>query len=156
MSVAIESLDFEAIAARERSSRKGGSLTLVFAIFISAIWMVPFYYLAISIFKTTEEYSLGHPLALPAGVAPLFANVVTAWHQAKMGAGLINSALYGLSGAGLAVLFAAAAAYGLSRIDFKRKNMWFMLIFAGTVFPFQMYLIPLFLAYPFYTHTHYG
>ena len=30
---------------------------------------------------------------------------------------------------------------------FPRKNLWFLLIFAGTVFPFQMYLIPLFFGY---------
>ena len=147
MSVAIESLDFEAIAAREKAGRKSGSLKIVFAVFICAIWMVPFYYLFTSIFKTTEEYSINHPLSLPTGVAPLFANAVQAWQQGKMGAGLLNSTLYATLGAGLAVFFAAMAAYGLTRIDFKRKNMWFMLIFAGTVFPFQMYLIPLFFGF---------
>ena len=147
MSVAIESLDFEAIAAREKAGRKSGSLKIVFAVFICAIWMVPFYYLFTSIFKTTEEYSINHPLSLPTGVAPLFANAAQAWQQGKMGAGLLNSTLYATLGAGLAVFFAAMAAYGLTRINFERKNMWFMLIFAGTVFPFQMYLIPLFFGF---------
>lgn len=147
MSVAIESLDFEAIAAREKAGRKSGSLKIVFAVFICAIWMVPFYYLFTSIFKTTEEYSINHPLSLPTGVAPLFANAAQAWQQGKMGAGLLNSTLYATLGAGLAVFFAAMAAYGLTRIHIERKNMWFMLIFAGTVFPFQMYLIPLFFGF---------
>ena len=147
MTIALEDLDLEQIAARERGAGQGISLKVVFAIFISAIWVVPFYYLVISIFKTTEEYSLNHPLSLPTGVAPFLTNAIRAWQQAKMGAGLLNSTLYGIVGAGLAVFFASMAAYGLSRIDFKRKNMWFMLIFAGTVFPFQMYLIPLFFGY---------
>jgi len=59
----------------------------------------------------------------------------------------LNSTLYGLLGGALAVFFAALAAYGLTRIDYRRKNLWFLLIFSGTVFPFQMYLIPLFFAY---------
>lgn len=147
MSVALESLDFEAIAAREKAGRKSGSMKIVFAVFICAIWTVPFYYLFTSIFKTTEEYSINHPLSLPTGLAPVITNVVQAWQQGRMGAGLLNSTLYATLGAGLAVFFAAMAAYGLTRIDFKRKNMWFMLIFAGTVFPFQMYLIPLFFGY---------
>ena len=147
MTITLEDLDLEQIAARERGAGRGVSLKVVFAIFISAIWVVPFYYLVISIFKTTEEYSLNHPLSLPTGVAPFLSNAIRAWQQAKMGAGLLNSTLYGIVGAGLAVFFASMAAYGLSRIDFKRKNMWFMLIFAGTVFPFQMYLIPLFFGY---------
>ncbi len=147
MAVAIESLDLEAIAAREKSGRRSGFPKITFAVFICAIWMVPFYYLSISIFKTTEEYSINHPLSLPADLGPFIANAVQAWQQGKMGAGLMNSTLYGVVGAGLAVFFAAMAAYGLTRIDFKRKNMWFMLIFAGTVFPFQMYLIPLFFGF---------
>ena len=116
-------------------------------ILISAIWIVPFYYVAISIFKTTEEYSLNPPLSLPAGLSPAVENAVTAWTNAKMGAGLLNSAIYGALGAGVAVFVAALAAFGLSRIDFHRKSLWFMLIFAGTIFPLQMYLIPLFFAY---------
>ena len=147
MSAAIENLDFEAIAAQEGSGRKKGSLKVLFAVFICAIWMVPFYYLIISIFKTTEEYSIGHPLAPPESLAPFLENAVTAWTRGKMGSSLLNSTIYATVGAGLAVFFAAMAAYGLTRIDFKRKNMWFMLIFAGTVFPFQMYLIPLFFGY---------
>ena len=147
MRVKLEELDLDRIAAQERTGRSGLSLKFVFAIFIGAVWIVPFYYLVISIFKTTEQYSLNHPLSLPTGVAPFLDNAIDAWLTAKMGAGLLNSTLYGLVGAGLAIFFAAMAAYGLSRIDFKRKNFWFMLIFAGTVFPFQMYLIPLFFGY---------
>ena len=147
MATTRQDLDWERIAARERTERKRSPLKLVFAVFISAVWIVPFYYLAVSIFKTTEQYSLNHPLSLPAGVMPFLANAVDAWVQARMGAGLLNSTLYGLTGAGLAVFFAALAAYGLSRLDFESKNTWFMLIFAGTVFPFQMYLIPLFFGY---------
>ena len=143
----IDDLDIDAIAARDSAVRRRPSIKLLFAVFISAVWIVPFYYLVISIFKTTEEYSLNHPLSLPSGVTPFIDNAITAWAQAKMGAGLLNSTLYGVLGAGMAVFFATMAAYGLTRIDFKRKNMWFMIIFAGTVFPFQMYLIPLFFGY---------
>jgi len=72
---------------------------------------------------------------------------VTAWSNAKMGIGMLNSAIYGLVGASLAVFIASLAAYGLTRFDFKAKHLWFMLIFSGTVFPLQMYLIPLFFLY---------
>lgn len=147
MTASADTLDFAAIAARERAARRGGRLALLGAILISAIWIVPFYYVAISIFKTTEEYSLNPPLSLPAGFSPAIENAVTAWTNAKMGAGLLNSAIYGALGAGVAVFVAALAAFGLSRIDFHRKGLWFMLIFAGTIFPLQMYLIPLFFAY---------
>ncbi|MHA1553793.1 MAG: carbohydrate ABC transporter permease [Alphaproteobacteria bacterium] len=146
---AVSNLDFDAIIARERSQtrERRGWIKPIIALFISAIWVVPFYYLIISIFKTTKEYSQNHPLSLPTTLSPVIDNALTAWSQAKMGTALLNSAIYGTLGAGSAVFIAALAAYGLSRITFNHKNMWFMLIFAGTIFPFQMYLIPLFFGY---------
>lgn len=149
MQDATRELDFEAIIAAEASARRHSKrpVKTLIAMLISAFWVVPFYYLATSIFKTTEEYSRNHPLSLPSEVAPIIENATIAWTQAKMAVGLFNSALYGSVGAGLAVFFAALAAFGLSRIEFGNKNLWFMIIFAGTVFPFQMYLIPLFFGY---------
>jgi hypothetical protein len=52
-----------------------------------------------------------------------------------------------LVGSSVAVVIAAMAAFGLTRLDFRGRTFWFMLIFSGTVFPFQMYLIPLFFTY---------
>ena len=123
-------IDFEKIIEREdrRSIARKGWIKPIFALLISAVWVVPFYYLFISIFKTTEEYSLGHPLALPSGLAPILSNAETAWVQAKMGNALMNSMIYSTVGAGLAVFIAALAAFGLSRIDFNRKNFWFMIL----------------------------
>jgi ABC-type glycerol-3-phosphate transport system permease component len=157
---AVTHIDFENIIAQERSrsSQRKGWVKPILALAISAIWVVPFYYLVISIFKTTEEYSQNHPLSLPSGLAPVFGNAETAWVQAKMGTALMNSVLYATLGGGLAVFIAALAAFGLSRIDFSRKNMWFMVIFTGTVFPFQMYLIPLFFGFQKVgiLNTHFG
>jgi multiple sugar transport system permease protein len=147
MAVDLDSLDFDKIAREERRRGKGSWLIMAGAVLMSAIWIVPFYYMAISIFKSTPEYAQKNPLALPDGLGPFIDNAVTAWNNAKMGAGLLNSFIYGSIGAALAVFIAALAAYGLTRFDFKQRNFWFMLIFSGTVFPFQMYLIPLFFTY---------
>ncbi|MGJ8616331.1 MAG: carbohydrate ABC transporter permease [Sulfitobacter sp.] len=147
MAVDLETLDFDRIARAEQKKRKGSWIIMAGAFFVSAIWIVPFYYMAISIFKTTPEYAQNHPLALPNGLGPIVENAVSAWNNAKMGAGLFNSFVYGSIGAALAVFIAALAAYGLTRFDFRRRSLWFMLIFSGTVFPFQMYLIPLFFSY---------
>ena len=78
MAVNLDQIDFAAIQARERRRQGRGKLALVAAILISAIWVVPFYYVITSVFKSTEEYSLHHPLSLPDGVAPVVDNAVTA------------------------------------------------------------------------------
>lgn len=126
--------------------REGKGVTAVM-VALSLLWLMPFYYLAVSVLKTKSEYVDKHPLSLPDGVAPLFANLTEAWDTARMGYGMANSLLYGSVGAAAAVFIATMAAHGLSRFSFSGRTFWFMLIFAGTVFPFQMYLIPLFFSY---------
>lgn len=140
-------LDIQEISRRELRTRKRNYGIVVVAAILSLIWIVPFYYVGVSVFKTTAEYATSPPLSLPVSLSPFLDNVVTAWTTAKLGNGILNSAIYGLLGSGLAVFFAAMAAYGLTRMNFSGKSFWFMLIFSGTVFPFQMYLIPLFFGY---------
>jgi multiple sugar transport system permease protein len=147
MAVDLETLDFDAIARREASALRGNWIVFAVAVLVTLVWLVPFYYLAVSVFKTTAEYGSGNPLGLPTSLAPIVDNAIKVWTDAKLGWGMLNSAIYGLIGAGVAILLAALAAYGLTRLDFSGKTFWFMLIFAGTIFPFQMYLIPLFFTY---------
>lgn len=147
MAVTLEAIDFEAIERRERRHRTGGWIALLAAGLISLVWLTPFYYLLISVFKSSAEYGSGSPLALPKGFSPIVDNAIQVWTDAQLGWALTSSATYGLIGASVAVVIAAMAAFGLTRLDFRGRTFWFMLIFSGTVFPFQMYLIPLFFTY---------
>ncbi|MBE7186477.1 MAG: carbohydrate ABC transporter permease [Methylobacterium mesophilicum] len=139
--------DYGAIADAERRRRTGNWVVVAVAALVSLVWLTPLYYLLISVFKSSAEYGSGNPLALPQGLSPFVDNAIRVWTDAKLGAGLANSALYGFIGASVAVFVAAMAAFGLTRLDFRGRTFWFMLIFSGTVFPFQMYLIPLFFSY---------
>ena len=148
MAFAIEDIDFEAIQAREKKAGNSTSwVTLIIAFLISLIWIIPFYYLAITIFKTDVQYFQQTPFSLPSSFWPLIDNVKTAWVSANMGSGFYNSALYATVGASVGVFLSAMAAFALTRIDIGYKNFWFMLIFSGTIFPLQMFLIPLFFGY---------
>lgn len=150
-------LPFEFKEPKRRLSNVQRAL-LVLASICAALWLMPFYYLAVSIFKSTEEYARSNPLGLPNGLAPVVDNVREAWIAADMPQAFANTALYAVVGSGLAVLLAAMAAYALSRLDFRGRGTWFMLIFLGTIFPFQMYLIPLFFGYQRLgiLNTHFG
>ncbi len=143
----VASLDFDAIEHRAGGTGNSRRGRFAVAAVMAAAWLLPFYYLLVSVFKSDTEYGLGSPLALPTSLRPILDNVAEAWTLAKIGSGMMNSALYGVVGAGAAVFIAAMAAYGLTRIEFRGKGFWFMLIFSGTIFPLQMYLIPLFMGY---------
>jgi ABC-type glycerol-3-phosphate transport system permease component len=148
--MAVDTSDPTFIAAlieKEKRSRSLGLPRLVPAVFLLLVYLVPFYYLFVTVFKSTDEYLNSGVLDLPRSLSPFVDNVVQAWTMADMGRAAFNSLSYGLLGAALAVGLAAAAAFGLTRLRLRSANAWFMLIFAGTLFPFQMYLVPLFFGY---------
>lgn len=138
----------EALIAKERQkSRPRGRWVLLPIIVLTIAYLLPFYYLVVTVFKTTPEYEQKGVLELPASLTPFLDNVVQAWSIAHLGQAGFNSLTYGVVGAGFAVAFAAAAAYGMTRLNLLGANGWFMLIFTGTLFPFQMYLVPLLFGY---------
>jgi multiple sugar transport system permease protein len=138
----------EALIAKERQkSRPRGRWVLLPIIVLTIAYLLPFYYLVVTVFKTTPEYEQKGVLELPSSLTPFLDNVVQAWSIAHLGQAGFNSLTYGVVGAGFAVAFAAAAAYGMTRLNLLGANGWFMLIFTGTLFPFQMYLVPLLFGY---------
>lgn len=142
-------------AARERPVRaagrgraRAGRWLVVVLVFLAAVlWIVPLWSLIITPMKAVQEYFHVSVWALPRDPANIFLNVQTAWETAGLGPGFLASLLYGVVGAGLAILFASLGAYAIARLRIPAAFFWFMLVFSGTIFPFQMYLIPLFQAY---------
>ena len=148
MAVDLSNPEFLAsVKARERQRSGKGMGRFALALVLLLLYLTPFYYLFVTVFKTTPEYAQKGVLELPDSLAPFIDNVVQAWTLAGMSQAMFNSLTYSLFGSILAVALAAAAAYGLTRLGLRSANGWFMLIFAGTLFPFQMYLVPLFFGY---------
>ena len=135
------------IDKEKRQGRQGSRWVLLPIIVVTIAYLIPFYYLAVTVFKTTPEYEQKGVLELPSSLAPFIDNVVQAWNTAHLDSAGFNSLTYGLFGAAFAVAFAAAAAYGMTRLNLIGATGWFMLIFTGTLFPFQMYLVPLLFGY---------
>ena len=112
---------------------------------IVASWLYPVFFLIVNANKTASEYSQGSKTEIIWGTS-IFENAIKAWNKG-IGDGVLNSLLYGFAGSALAVFFAFLAAFGIVRLKMKNGLLWFLLIYSGTVFPFQMYLLPLFEAY---------
>lgn len=115
---------------------------------LCAAWLVPLWTLVTIAMKSISEYdSEMTAWTLPHDPVRLLANISTAWQTAGIGPGFLASLLYGVVGAGCAILFASLGAYALARLRVRGGFLWFVLVFSGTLFPFQMYLIPLFKLY---------
>jgi multiple sugar transport system permease protein len=113
--------------------------------FLTLAWLVPAYLAVVNAAVPTRDYT-GTAQWLPRHFA-LITNMRLAWEQAQLGSGLLNSVIYGAVGAGVAALVALLGGFAIVMMPLRRRAMWFWLLYAGTLFPFQIYLAPLFNGY---------
>jgi ABC-type glycerol-3-phosphate transport system permease component len=116
-------------------------------ILMAALWVVPLGLLVITPMKSSHEYVSSSQWSLPGDPTQLLDNVKIAWESAGLGPGFVASLSYGVVGALVAILCGALGAYAITRLEIRGRFWWFLLVFSGTLFPFQMYLIPLFQMY---------
>lgn len=128
---------------REAAIRR--NVGFIAAAILAVFWLAPLVILAMNAVKTAHEFLYTSGLAPPHTFA-LFENIAHAWEKG-LSSGFVNSLIYGGVSSVTAAILAALAAYGIVRLRIPRGLFWFLLIYSGTVFPFQMYLIPLFNMY---------
>ncbi len=110
------------------------------------VWLLPLGISIMTAFKSSVEYAQTARWELPKHSA-LAENLKFAWTTGKLGASFVRSLFYASVGAGLAILMASLAGYSLVQLKIWNAFFWFLLIYSGTIFPFQMYLLPLFYFY---------
>ena len=110
------------------------------------LWALPVWWTVINATKSTSDF-FAHPFyALPREFN-LLSNIRTAWDNAGLGTGFINSIIYGVVGAAASIVIASLAAYAIVVLRIRGGFTIFLIIFSATVFPLQMYIVPLFKMY---------
>jgi multiple sugar transport system permease protein len=115
-------------------------------IVLAAAWMFPMYMVLVNATTPSEEYADRPLWALPSSFG-LWENIRAAWQFAELGPSIASTLLYAVVGAAAAVFLAALAAFAIIVLRVRYSFAWFMFLYAGTIFPFQMYLAPLFDGY---------
>lgn len=113
---------------------------------LAAAWILPLYIVLINATASTEDYAQKGRLELPSSFS-LLDNIKEAWNTAQLGEAIGSTTLYAVGGALLAVIVAALASYALISLHVPNAFVWFMFIYLGTIFPFQMFLSPLYTMY---------
>jgi len=131
------------MASRKTLTR---SILLVVLSILVVIWLLPLVITFMTALKSSQEYGATAPWALPKHIA-LLDNLRFAWNTGKLGISFSRSLMYASVGAGIAILLASLAGYSLVQLRVWSAFFWFLLIYSGTIFPFQMYLLPLFYMY---------
>ena len=118
----------------------------VVLLLLAAAWIIPLYMVLINAATPAAEYRTKEIWA-PPGTFGLHENVSAAWRGAQLGISVGSTLLYATVGAAAAVFLAALAAFAVIGLRVRHGFFWFMVLYAGTIFPFQMYLSPLYSAY---------
>jgi multiple sugar transport system permease protein len=123
----------------------GRAVKNVVIVATALLWLVPSWLLIVNAFTAAADYT-GSPSWWPTSWGFLD-NVAEAFTTANVGAGMVNSLIYAVLGALLAVLVAALASFAVVVMPVKRPAVWFWVIYVGTILPLQMFLAPLFGGY---------
>lgn len=122
----------------------------IILVILSITWLFPVLFTIFGSFKAKQEYNLGNFWDIPKGNL-FIKNLVSTFNTVGLSSGMLSSFLYALCGAVFSVAIATLAAYAISNLNIKFRMFWFMFIYSGTIFPFQIYLIPV---YKGYTQLH--
>ena len=108
---------------------------IVLVMFYPTVWMV------ISSFKTNREI-FRDPFGLPAEWR--WGNFLEAWDVGGLGQLYVNSFIVTVVGVGITVLFATAAAFAFTRLEFPGRRLTYRLLLIGLLLPPPAVAIPLF------------
>jgi len=121
----------------------GGILRHCMLILLGALWILPLYLFLINAATPSDQFGDKERWELPSSFA-LADNISAAWSAANLGQAVLSTAFYAVVGGVLSVLLASLAAFSIVSLRIPLGFFWFMVIYAGTIFPFQMYLSPLY------------
>ncbi|WP_373135425.1 carbohydrate ABC transporter permease [Enterococcus durans] len=110
---------------------------------LSFVWLFPFSFALINAVKSGAEYNQGNFWDWPKGIS-ISNSLDFISERVSLIQGFSNSLLYGVVSSSLAIVLAALAAFGVTKLQLKGKFVWFILIYSGTIFPFQTYLVPVY------------
>lgn len=135
------------IKQKKNAKIKKGKLVINIVLGILAvIWLFPVMYAVISSFKGRQEYNLGNFWDWPQG-NHILENLQSLNSSISIASGMLNSILYAVLGALFAVAISVLAAYAIAHLKIRFRMFWFLFIYSGTIFPFQIYLIPIYRGY---------
>jgi multiple sugar transport system permease protein len=121
-------------------------LTYLVIAFLALLWLVPILSTILVSIKTPHDFVSQKFYELPSTFG-LLGNLGNAMTQYKIQDHVVSSLIYSIAGAVVAILSASMAGYSIVRLRPRFNFALFIVIYSGTIFPFQMYLIPVYRLY---------
>jgi multiple sugar transport system permease protein len=132
----------EPVARERRPLRWRRVGTYAFLIFMTVTWLVPLAWTFFVSLRSQSDTLHNGYLSVPASLS--FDNFVTAWNQANIPHGYLNTLIVTVPAVILTLLIASMVAFGVSRFSWRFNLAVLMIFTAGNLLPQQVLIIPLF------------
>ncbi len=115
----------------------------VFLITFTLVYMLPFFSSIVTSVRTQDDISLHGFWSVPKEIT--LQNYPDAWVQGRVSRYLLNSFIITIPALIGTVFLSSLSAYALARYRFKGNRLIYFMYVAGTMLPFQILLLPVFL-----------
>jgi multiple sugar transport system permease protein len=110
---------------------------------LTLLWLLPVASSLLVALKSSQDFVSQTWADLPTKIN-FFTNLATVLREYRLLDNLGSSVLYASVGTVVVILAASMAGYSIVRLRPKFNFLLFLIIYSGTLFPFQMYLIPVY------------
>ncbi len=117
--------------------------TYLILILLVLAWLLPVWTTFLVSFKSSQDFMSQSFYNLPTKVS-ILDNLGIVMKTYKLHEHFLSSLIYAVVGAGIAIAVSSMAGYSIVRLKPPLFFLLFLLIYSGTLFPFQMYLIPVY------------
>ena len=128
------------LAAKQKKRRQ--VITIIVLIIVFILFVIPFLLVLINVFKTKGDIT-SNPLALIGEHGFTLKNFPEAMARMDFWNVFKNSAIITFSATVLTILFSAMASFVIVRNNWKACTLFFALMIASMVIPFQVLMVPL-------------
>jgi len=118
-------------------------LLYLFLISFTLIYMSPFFGAIITSVRTQDDISLNGFWSIPREITT--ENYSDAWTQGNVSRYLLNSFIITIPALVLTIFLSSLSAFALARYRFRANRPIYFMYVAGTMLPFQILLLPVFL-----------
>jgi ABC-type sugar transport system, permease component len=128
--------------------RKKGPLMLIGKVLIVVFLVIeiyPVFWILMSSFKSTNEFSLSPSYALPTGF--YWQNYTDAWNRGRMNTYFFNSAFVTIVSLFFIVLFSTTCSFALTKMRWRWRGRVLSIFLSGIMVPTAVVLIPLYTIY---------
>lgn len=146
--MATDTQSIASITGKNTSTKKGkmtvGRVMLYsFLVAFTLIYMMPFLGALFTSVRTQEDISLHGFWSIPTEIT--FENYPNAWNQGRVNRYLLNSFIITIPALAGTIFLSSLSAFALARYKFVGNRAIYFMYVAGTMLPFQILLLPVFL-----------